>query len=71
MYRKADREQITIDNFITPLEGKLLADNRWVKLAKVIPWDGIEDKYAEKFGSCGNVAIPLRVALGSLLIKEK
>ena len=46
-------------------------DNRWVKLAKVIFWDGIEDKYAEKFGSCGNVAIPLRVALGSLLIKEK
>lgn len=71
MYRKADREQITIDDFITPFGGKLLADNRWVRLAKAIPWDRIEDRYAEKFGSCGNVAIPLRVALGSLLIKEK
>jgi hypothetical protein len=71
MYRKADREQVTIDDFITPFGGKLLADNRWVQLAKAIPWDRIEDRYAERVGSCGNVAIPLRVALGSLLIKEK
>jgi hypothetical protein len=71
MYRKADREQVTIDDFITPFGGKLLADNRWVKLAKEIPWNQIEDRYAENFGKCGNVAIPLRVALGSLIIKEK
>lgn len=71
MYRKANREQMTIDDFITPFGGKLLAENRWVKLAKAIPWDRIEDRYAERFGNCGNVAIPLRVALGSLLIREK
>lgn len=71
MYQKRDREQVTIDDFITPFGGKLRADNRWVKLAKVIPWDRIEDRYAEKFGTCGNVAIPLRVALGALIIKEK
>lgn len=71
MYRKRDREQITIDDFIVPFGGKLRADNRWVKLSKVIPWDRIEDRYAEKFGKCGNVAIPLRVALGALILKEK
>jgi IS5 family transposase len=71
MYRKRDREQITIDDFIVPFGGKLRADNRWVKLSKVIPWDKIEDRYAEKFGKCGNVAIPLRMALGALIIKEK
>ncbi len=71
MYRKRHREQITVDDFITPFGGKLRADNRWVKLSKAIPWDKIEDRYAERFGKCGNVAIPLRVALGALIIKEK
>lgn len=71
MYRKADRVQVTIDDFITPFGGKLLADNRWVKLEKEIPWDQIENRYVKKCGKCGNVAIPLRVALGSLIIKEK
>ena len=67
MYRKRDREQVSIDEFITPFGGKLSADNRWVKLSQVIPWDKIEDRYAAKFGTCGNVAIPLRVALGALI----
>ena len=71
MYRKRDRKQVSIDEFITPFGGKLSAENRWVKLSKVIPWDWIEDRYATKFGKCGNVAIPLRVALGALIIKEK
>lgn len=71
MYRKRDRKQVSIDEFITPFGGKLSADNRWVKLSQVIPWDKIEDRYAAKFGTCGNVAIPLRVALGALIIKEK
>lgn len=43
----------------------------WVKLSRVIPWDQIEERYAARFGKCGNVAIPLRVALGALIIREK
>jgi hypothetical protein len=71
MYRKRDRKQVSIDEFIPPFGGKLSADNRWVRLSQVIPWDRIEDRYTAKFGACGNVAIPLRVALGALIIKEK
>lgn len=71
MYRKRNRDQVTIDGFIPPFGGKLAADNRWVKLGGIIPWDRIEDRYAKEFGKCGNVAIPLRVALGALIIKEK
>jgi hypothetical protein len=71
MYRKRNREQISIDDFIPPFGGKLLADNRWVKLARVIPWERIEERYAVRFGKCGNVAYPLRLALGALIIKEK
>ena len=71
MYRKRNREQVSIDEFIPPFGGKLLVDNRWVKLARVIPWERIEERYAKRFGKCGNVAYPLRLALGALIIKEK
>lgn len=46
-------------------------ENRWVKKAARIPWDAIEDRYAELFpGTTGHPAKPLRVALGSLLIQK-
>jgi len=71
MYRKRDRAQITLDDFIMPFGGKLRADNRWVKLAELMPWDFIEDIYAE--GMCldnGAPAISARIAFGAITIKE-
>jgi hypothetical protein len=38
MYQKPS-PQTTIDDFILPFAGKLNAENRWVKLAQIIPWD--------------------------------
>lgn len=59
-------------SFFPPFGGKLDPDNRWVKLSEIIPWDDIEDKYAELFpANCGMPAKPLRMALGALIIKEK
>jgi len=70
MYRKNDG-QITIAEFLSPF-GKLDENNRWVKKAKLIPWDRIEERYAGLFESgTGNVAKPVRMALGSLLIKQE
>ena len=47
-------------------------DNRWIKLADRIPWDEFEAKYAKLFPSdTGNVAKPLRMALGALIIQTK
>ena len=48
MFRKMEK-QLYIEEFVLPFEGKLRADNRWVKLAKIIPWDTIEDRYAKHF----------------------
>lgn len=46
--------------------------NRWIDLADRIPRDVFEVKYAELFpGSIGNVAKPLRMALGFLVIQTK
>ncbi len=71
MYKKPD-DQLTIDDFKLPFEGKLKADNRWVEMAEVIPWAKIEEKYALLFkNNLGNVAKPARMALGALIIKEK
>jgi len=59
-------------SFLLPFDGKLDPENRWVKLSEIIPWDDIEEKYAELFpGNCGMPAKPLRMALGALIIKEK
>lgn len=71
MYRKPE-PQLTIDDFILPFSGKLNAENRWVKLAKIIPWDEFEKDYAFMFPSDrGNVAKPVRMALGSLIIQAR
>jgi len=52
--------------------GKLNRQNRWVILANLIPWDRVEEKYAALFVSNnGRRALPVRVALGALIIKEK
>ena len=73
MYRKKDRDQITIENFATPFGDKLNVKNRWVKMAEIIPWDMIEDIYAASFkdeNMDGRPPIPARVAFGALYIKE-
>ena len=38
MYTKR-LDQVEFEDFYLPFGGKLRSDNRWVKLAKLIPWD--------------------------------
>lgn len=71
MYRRPTG-QMVIEDFVLPFEGKLDTNNRWVKLAKIIPWEQIENDYTDLFPSnTGSVAKPLRMALGALIIKER
>ena len=44
MYR-GTLKQMEFENFNLPFGGKLNSNNRWVKLAKMIPWDEIEEVY--------------------------
>lgn len=72
MYKKIDREQLSFEEFILPFGGKLLADNRWVKIAKLMPWDIIEDIYEKSFSpSEGRTSINARIAFGAIYIKEQ
>lgn len=72
MYKKERNHQIAFTDFNQPLGMQMNPKNRWVVKATTIPWDRIEDKYAGLFPSdTGNVAKPLRMALGSLLIQQQ
>jgi len=64
---------MTVEDFVPPFGGKLNADNRWVKMSKLMPWDMIEEIYAATFkdeNPDGRPPIPSRVAFGALYIKE-
>jgi len=72
MYRKVESLPTQPENFELPFEGKLSQDNRWVIMANLVPWDEFEEEYAKKFAvDRGAPALPFRMALGALIIKEK
>jgi len=73
MYRMKDTQQLELESFILPFGGKLNPRNRWIQLAHLIHWEEFEETYAEHFSNndMGAPAKPFRVALGSLMIKEK
>lgn len=67
-----DKSQPSFLDFNQPMGLKVNPENRWVKMADMVPWDVFEIKYAQLFPSnTGNVAKPLRRALGALIIQTK
>ena len=69
MYDMAE-SQMTLYDYVQPFGGTLDENNRWVKLAKEIDWQEMERHYAGNFGRAGNQALPLRMAFGSLVIRQ-
>lgn len=63
--------QLTICGFETPFEQALTANNRWVKLSKLLPWDDLVKPYNTQFKSEeGRPPISGRVVLGAIIIKH-
>src|SRR5699024_7660565 len=73
MYQHNENQLVMPEDFFLPFGGKLNKNNRWVTLASLIPWGKVEEKYAESFKSTfqGQKAVSVRMALGSLIIKER
>lgn len=69
MYEMAQM-QLTVYEFVQPFGVVLDEENRWVRLAKKIDWLKLEKQYAAHFGKGGAVALPLRMAFGSLVIRQ-
>ena len=72
MYKPIDKSQHSFLDFNQPMGLHMNPNNRWIKMADSIPWDKFEIKYAGLFPSLtGNVAKPLRMALGALIIQQR
>ena len=72
MYKKVELAPIPPLDFELANGSKLSPDNRWVKMAQVIPWSEFESEYAQNFPTeMGAPAKSWRMALGALIIKEK
>jgi len=65
-------KQLTIEGFETPFSQKLSTANRWVVLAKQIPWDELSSIYLKNFTpkQTGRPGISPRVAIGAIIIKH-
>ncbi len=69
---KYSNGQISLTDFKQPVGMSLKENNRWVKKAQTIPWPEIEKRYAGLFTNRkGNVAKPLRLALGACIIQAE
>jgi transposase, IS5 family len=64
--------QLTFEGFETPFEQSLNPNNRWVVLAKLIPWDEICNLYRKHVGLSitGRPPINPRIVIGSVIIKH-
>jgi len=72
MYRRK-KDQIEFKDFVLPFGGRLKGQNRWIKLAGLIPWDEFEEAYGRNFAGNGQgaPAKSVRLALGALIIREQ
>jgi hypothetical protein len=48
MYRKRQCSIETPENFKNLFDGQLDAENRWVKMSKMIPWEEYAKNFTEK-----------------------
>ena len=72
MYKPFNKSQFSFLDFNQPMGLHMNPNNRWIKMADSVPWDVFEEKYSRLFKTnTGNVAKPVRMALGALIIQTK
>lgn len=72
MYKPFNKSQFSFLDFNQPMGLHMNPNNRWIKMAHSVPWDVFEEKYSRLFKTnTGNVAKPVRMALGALIIQTK
>lgn len=72
MIKYQSQSQLSIEEFTTPFQQKLIADNRWVKLSRIIPWDDLAKSYYKSLSNDqGRPGIDARRIIGALIIKHK
>ncbi len=60
MINYTPQNQLSLEGFTHPFERDLDPGNKWVKLAKVIPWDELAAVYSKKLQTTtGHIAFPI------------
>jgi len=70
MYRRKDRKTIPLFPELFPFGGKLDENNRWLRIAELIPWEELEEEYAKRFSDVGRPATDSQLVMGLLLLKH-
>jgi transposase, IS5 family len=72
MIKYTSTKQLAIEEFRTPFYFGLDKNNRWAKLAAIIPWDDLARIYYEALcEDIGRPALDARIVVGAMIIKEK
>ena len=72
MIRYTPSNQLTLELFKHPFEHTLDMNNRWIKLAALVPWDPLASIYAKSLSSdTGRLSVDIRMVIGALIIKHK
>ena len=72
MIREDNPKQPPLPGFENPFECQLDTNNRWVKLAQIIPWSALSEHYHKTLSqSQGRPATQSRIVIGALIIKHK
>lgn len=72
MIKYTPANQLTLEGFSHPFEQKLSLKNRWVKLAKVIPWDALAWVYSKSLNAnFGRESIDVRMVIAAIIVKHK
>lgn len=71
MIQYTDPRQQKLELFKTPFDTELDKENRWIKLAGIIPWEELGKTYSKAMNKeMGRPGISARVAIGAMIIKH-
>lgn len=72
MINYTPQNQLNLELFEHPFDTQLDTENRWVKLATLIPWDELAAVYSRnlKDGS-GRLTVDIRIVIAAIIIKHK
>lgn len=72
MINYTPQNQLSLEGFSHPFERDLSEENRWVKLAKVVPWDELAAVYSNKLETgSGRKSVDIRLVIAALIVKHK
>ncbi len=70
MYKGKDRKTIPLFKELFPFGGKLDENNRWLRIADLIPWNELEEEYRGYFSDIGRPALDAHLVVGLFLLKH-